>query len=609
MSDTAALVPTQGTDYAAALAAPPVSNLRRIGGEMFAWTDTNPVRGALLRHLAGQLAGRGRRVLVAGPHADDLVAALTEGGATVSWLIRSLGDAENTAREHPKVTVLAGTIVKLDPEEKFDLVVAADGVERLNSTEGDQMSAGELLDRLAEAVRPDGVLLLAHDNHLGVHHTVRLQPGAREADDAAWHPLDDHDPHRPASSEQLADRLTAAGLTVDVTYAAFPEPVAPTVLVGPALLGNVGSPLRPRLGTALAQAFALGYRGRAVLSDPRRLVHRALRAGAEGTIAPSWLVIARAPGPSAAPAIPGSELLVGDVRGTFAYSVSTGDDGTVRTEVLAPLDEPIEREGLRRIAQPSAPGADTGYVLEERLLHLCATADLAELRGELGRFESWLREQATDGTLAGPVALAGLADVFVTPDGPTLLPTRWEPIEPVPLDTALVRALWEFAVQLITSAQPHPWPISSSAVDLTATMLGMVGRGISDTEVRAAVDLHVLREAADLELSLAAQQALTLQLLAVTPGTAPVDIEGFRELSEALWRQRYQASHLLALMEWTEQIIQSRDNALSRMDREIQFHRSGAAGKAILAAREAYRMVGRDGKKLLRKRRERKAGQ
>ncbi|GIF19728.1 hypothetical protein BJ973_006771 [Actinoplanes tereljensis] len=603
MSDTAALVPTQGTDFAAALAAPQVSNLRRVGGEMFAWTDQGPVRGALLRHLAGQFAGPGRRVLVAGPHADDLVAALTDSGATVSWLIRSLGDAENAAREHPKVTVLAGTLVKLDPEEKFNLVVAADGVERLNSSEGDQMSAGELLDRLAEAVRPDGVLLLAHDNHLGVHHTVQLQPGAREADDAAWYPLDEHDPHRPASSEQLADRLTAAGLIVDVTYAAFPEPAAPTVLVGPALLGNVSSPLRPRLGTALAQAFALGFRGRAVLSDPRRLVKRALRAGAEGTIAPSWLVIARRPGASAAPAIPGSELLVGDVRGTFAYEVSTAG-----TEVLAALGEPIERDGLRRVAEPNAPGADSGYVLEERLLHLCATADLVELRSELAQFASWLAEQATDGTLSGPVALAGLADVFVTPEGVTLLPTRWEPIEPVSLDTALVRALWEFAVQLITSGQPHPWPISSSAVDLTATMLGMVGRGISDTEVRAAVDLHVLREAADFELSLAAQQALRLQLLAVTPGTAPVDIEGFRELSEALWRQRYQASHLLALMEWTEQIIQSRDNALSKMDREIQFYRSGPAGKTILAAREAYRMVGRDGRKLLRKRRERKAG-
>ncbi|MFD0518694.1 class I SAM-dependent methyltransferase [Paractinoplanes durhamensis] len=307
MSDTAALVPTQGTDYAAALAVPPVSNLRRIGGEMFAWSDSDPSRGpdrprsALLRHLTGQFAGRGRSVLIAGPHADDLVAALVDGGATVSWLVRSLGDAENAAREHPKVTVLAGVLPRLDPEQRFDLVVAADGVERLNSVEGEQMSAGELLDRLAEAVRPDGVLLLTYDNHLGVHHTVRLDPGGREATDAAWYSIDDHDPHRPASAEQLTDRLTAAGLVVDVTYAAFPEPSAPSVLVGPGLLGNVDSPLRPRLGTALGQAFTAGFRGRAVLSDPRRLINRALRAGAESTVAPAWLIIARAPGVSAVP--------------------------------------------------------------------------------------------------------------------------------------------------------------------------------------------------------------------------------------------------------------------------------------------------------------------
>ncbi|GAA2619452.1 hypothetical protein [Paractinoplanes durhamensis] len=603
MSDTAALVPTQGTDYAAALAVPPVSNLRRIGGEMFAWSDSDPSRGpdrprsALLRHLTGQFAGRGRSVLIAGPHADDLVAALVDGGATVSWLVRSLGDAENAAREHPKVTVLAGVLPRLDPEQRFDLVVAADGVERLNSVEGEQMSAGELLDRLAEAVRPDGVLLLTYDNHLGVHHTVRLDPGGREATDAAWYSIDDHDPHRPASAEQLTDRLTAAGLVVDVTYAAFPEPSAPSVLVGPGLLGNVDSPLRPRLGTALGQAFTAGFRGRAVLSDPRRLINRALRAGAESTVAPAWLIIARAPGVSAVPPIEGREFLAGDVRGTFVYTVGES------TTVLEPLAEPVERDGLRRIAEPEAPGADTGYVLEERLLHLCATADLGELRSELDRYETWLQEQATDGTLSGPVALAGFADVFVTPQGVTLLPTRWAPIEPVPLETVLVRAIWEFGVQLITSAQPHPWPISSSAVDLTATMLGMVGRGIAETEIRAAVDLFVQREAAEFELGLAEQQALRLRLLAVTPGTAPVDIEGFRELSEALWRQRYQASHLLALMEWTEQIIQSRDKQLSKMDREIQFYRSKLAGKAMLMAREAYRVVGRDGRKFLRGRR------
>ncbi|HEX5201509.1 MAG TPA: hypothetical protein VFW27_16375, partial [Actinoplanes sp.] len=134
-----------------------------------------------------------------------------------------------------------------------------------------------------------------------------------------------------------------------------------------------------------------------------------------------------------------------------------------------------------------------------------------------------------------------------------------------------------------------------------ATLLGMVGKGVTDEQLRAAVDLHVRIEAAEFELTLAEQDARRLQLLAVTAGTASVDIPGFRELTEALWRQRYEASHLLAMMEWTEQIIQSRDNTLSKLDLEIQFYRRRLAGKALIAGRQAYRLATRDGKKAIKR--------
>ena len=45
MSDAAALLPTQGTDYTAALSAPPLDNLRRIGGEMFSWILSSAAPG------------------------------------------------------------------------------------------------------------------------------------------------------------------------------------------------------------------------------------------------------------------------------------------------------------------------------------------------------------------------------------------------------------------------------------------------------------------------------------------------------------------------------------------------------------------------------------
>ncbi|WP_127500006.1 hypothetical protein [Actinoplanes solisilvae] len=609
----AALLRDQGTDYAAALSAPPVTNLRRLGGEMFAWTDGDPrrssalPRGAVLRHLLGRYAGPGRSVLVAGPHADEVVVALADSGASVSWLLRSLLDAEDAARNHPQITVLSGAVSKLDPTEKYDLVVAADGVDRLNSAEGEQLSAAELIDRLAEAVRPEGVLVLVHDNRLGVHHTVRLEPGARERLDSEWYPAEDeNDPQRPASPEQLAARLTTAGLSVDASYAAFPDPAALTVLIGDGLQGKVSSPLRPRLGTALSQALAAAFRDRPVLCDPRRLVKRALLAGAETTVAPAWLVIARGPGD--APAVDRHELLVGDARGTFAYEVSS-TAGEVRTTVVEPLAEPIERSGLRRISEPTAPGADDGYVLEERLLHLAATNDLRGMRLELAQFDTWLRALALDGLLSGPAALAGVADVFVTERGPALLPTRWEPVEPVPVETAAVRAVWQLAVQLITSGQPHPWPIASNAVDLTAIMLGMVGQGVGAEQVREAVELHLRLETADLELSLSEQHDRRLQLLAVTPGTAAVDVPGFRELTEALWRQRYEASHLLAMMEWTEQMIKSRDLAVSKMDWEVQFYKKTWAGRFLWVARSGYRVIVRDSRKFVRGRRARRAEQ
>lgn len=575
-------------DSTAALAAPQAPDPRRIGGEMFAWSDRDPrrgpalPRGAVLRYLLGRLAGPGRSVLVAGPHADDLVAALAAGGAAVTWLLRSLDDAERVAASHPGITVLAGALVKLDPAERYDLVVAADGMERLNSSEGHPLNVSALLERLAEAVRPDGALVLMHDNHFGLQHTVRLEPGAREREDSAWSPLDDHDPYRPASREQLVAELTDAGLVVDAAYAAFPEPSAPTVLIGERVLGDVSSPLRPRLATALSQAYASAFRGRPVLTDPRRLMARALRAGAEGAVASGWLVVARAPGPRGASATDAPDVLIGDVRGSFAYEITAGDDG-VRTTVRQPLEGPVERAGLRRIGEPSAPGAGPGYVLEEQLLHLCAAHDVRRMRAELTRFDAWVRTRAVDGRLRGPVALAGLADILVTEDGPELLPTRWEPIEPVPVEVAVVRALWQFAVQLITSGQPHPWPITSNAIDLTATLLGMCGHGLAKDDVRAAVDLHVALETAEHELSLAEQRDRRLWLLSVAPGTGSVDVEGYRELSEALWRQRYEASHLLAMMEWTEQIIESRDSALSRLDWEVRLHRQGWFGRLLMA--------------------------
>jgi hypothetical protein len=286
----------------------------------------------------------------------------------------------------------------------------------------------------------------------------------------------------------------------------------------------------------------------------------------------------------------GHDLLVGDVRGSFAYEMTV--DGV---RVLHPL-ESTQRDGFRRVGVPVAPRAGSGYVLEERLLHLAATADLPGLRTELARWNAWLSAQATDDQLTGPVAVAGPADVFVASDGPALLPTRWEPIEPVPLSTARARAVWEFAVELIVEGLS---PATGSAAELTATLLGMIG--IGDAELGDAVDLQVALETAEHGLSADEQRERRRELLT---GTASVDVAGYRELAEAFWRQRSETSHALAMMEWTEKIIESRDYTLSKLDLEVQFYRSKLAGKALVLGRRAYQIARRDAGKLFRRRRQ-----
>jgi hypothetical protein len=590
-----ALIPPDSADLAEAVAAPPLDNLHRIGGEMFNWTDRDSTlpSGGLLRHLFASLAGPGRTVLVAGPHADQLVHDLVGTGAQVTWLLRSLRDAEEVAAEHPAVTVLAGALGKLAPDQ-YDLVLAADGVTRLNSAEGDQMPVGSMIDRLSLAVGAEGTLLLMHDNHFGVHHTVQLGAEGRHGTDASWYP---EDSARPASRAALLDRLTEAGLLVDASYAAFPDPAAPAVLLSSSVLGDVASPLRPWISTVVAQAFTSAYRGRPVLSDPRRLAGRALRAGAEDAVAAGWLVIAV----SDESRFMRHDVLVGDVHGTFTYGVNV--DG--QPELLAPIEEPLERAGLRRTGVPTIAAAD-GYLLEDRLLELCAANDVRRLRQEISQFETWIREQARDGLLHGPVAVADVSDVLITRDGPVVLAVRWEPTSPVPVETAVVRSLWQFAVRLITGARPHPWPVTSSAMDLTTILLGMAGRGVTEPELRTAVDLQVAIDSAELGLRPAEQHDHKLNLLSVQPGTVPVDVVGYRELTEALWRQRYQTSHLLHMMEWTEDIIASRDRWLSKMDWEIQFYRASWPGRFLTMSRTAYRLISRDLRAARSRRRQRK---
>lgn len=582
--------------------------VRRVGGEMLAWSDWDPARGpqiargTALFHLLSELASASRSVLVAGPHDDEVFTRLAGQGAAVSCVVRSLSDAERIAGAFPDVAVYCGTLGKIDQPEGFDLIVTADGMDRLTSVEGGQESPDDLLRSLSNLLSPRGVLALTHTNICGIQHLVELEPGRHYRSDAAWYPVTEHDELRPASLSQLHNRLRAHGLDVSRDYAIFPAPHLPTVLVAHDVAGDVDSPLRGPLGAVLFAALTDAYVDMPVVRDPRPVVERALRAGTAGALAPAWLTLARRA--EAGVAVPRHDLVVGDTDSYVYELTAAGSD--IRRSVLAPLDpgktpEQHERAGLRRVADPGSAQYRAGRLFEDHLLQLCARHDLVGLRAALGRYVAWAQEQSSDGRVAGAAALAGTYDLVFTETDFWPIPARWEPVGPVPVGVVVARALWGFAVRLITFNRPHPWHLTADAAELTRTLAATAGHALDQSDLDAAIDLEAARRAADQDLPPERRTELRDALAAVRADTVGIDIRAYREMADALWRQDYYVQQMQGRVAWTEKIIRDRDRALSALDQEIRLYQGTKTEKLMTFLKMGYRKVRADGGRLLRK--------
>ncbi|SDT59295.1 hypothetical protein [Actinoplanes derwentensis] len=257
-----------------------------LGGEMPHWSDSSPVRGDVLRELLHSVTGD---TLVVGPHDPELVAAI--GSRRVTVLVRGVPDAESFA-ELPGVRVCCGSLTKLAAVPAYDTVVALDGLDRTVSTEDADLAWSDGLAHLLAMLRPGGRLLLGHVNPLGLH---RLYGPAAAAGDADW-VVTAGDATRPAGLGALCDRLRESGLTVSRDYAAYPDPLSPTVLLSRTALAD---PDRHGLLTSVLRRA--GLPGGPLLADPRPLAADLLRHDLAAALAPSWLVVAARPGDQTPP--------------------------------------------------------------------------------------------------------------------------------------------------------------------------------------------------------------------------------------------------------------------------------------------------------------------
>ncbi|WP_433793155.1 hypothetical protein [Actinoplanes sp. CA-252034] len=422
--------------------------IRMIGGEMPEYSEEHPpAGGVLLRHLLERLP-TGIRVLVAGPHDIGLIGALAE-RRDVTCLVRSQPEATAI----PDVTVLCGTLSKLTDADRYDVVVALDGVGRLCSPEDTPLAWAESVRILARALRPGGTLLLAVENELGVHRLVAAgTPTAARSGDA-WRPIGEFG-DAPGRPDRLAATLAAEGLPVTALAAAWPLPQSPSLLATPETLRH--GPL-DALAALAAAAVSPVYADEPVLSDPRRLAAAAVRRGIGAELAPAWLVVAqRAARPGqAAMSLP--QALTAGPSGSVTELIGTPDRGWLRRVVRgwSPVLSPATGDGTE--SRPGSPMTavplPTGRLLEERLLTAALEHDLPALRRLL---TGWMTEL--------PMVAAG--NVLVDGD-------RYAPLDPSVPDQPDVLA--RFAHTLITGGYHHPWPGVTDLARLIAVLAGAAG--------------------------------------------------------------------------------------------------------------------------------------
>ncbi|MFI9008706.1 glycosyltransferase [Actinosynnema sp. NPDC053489] len=431
----------------------------------------SPQRTALLAPLDVR---DGLRVLDVGCGSGVLTRALGEAGARVVGVEGEPGLAAAAAercRDLPDVRIVADGP---GGHGEFDLALLCGVLDRADDP------AAVLAD-VAGVLADDGVVVVAIDNRLGLGRLLgraadhRGRPWADLAGSAA-----------PGRAE-LREALERAGLTAQRWLLPYPDHKLPRVILDERVHGLPDAP--DTVDKLVRDPLQGGFGGSSAVVAARSPHRHAVADGFGPAVAPSFLVVAgRTPRAVARATRPGLGWLVNagrlprwrrarrlteDLR-LSAYHGEGGADGWLRQAPAA--DEPL---------LPGAP-------LDRLLLDALARPDLDAVRDLLGLWHSCCTHDARPfaGDPTHPF-LPGRADVpvlppdhldvhpgnvIVLPDGtPRRIDLEWRAGDGVDAELVLVRALVEFAREVVRGGAAHPWPAETSIRQLAAHLAGLVG--------------------------------------------------------------------------------------------------------------------------------------
>jgi hypothetical protein len=308
-----------------------------VGAEMLEWSDREPaderwpVGGSAASALLDATVGSGTTVLVAGPHALELVEQVATQATALDVLLRSVPDAQLVAERLPgrPVRTYAGGLDRFGPEHgapAYDLIVALDGVRRLTGPDTQGLSWTDALALLRKRLAPGGRILLGVPNAFGLDRIVAVPRAVRGDDEWGRHVREEP----PRGLGAVTAALSEAALSVEATYSLYADPTEPTLAVSD-LTG-------PGTAAAVARAVARHYAGQPTLADPYRIGHDMVLAGHGTALAPGhWLVLGeRISGPSTLPGRFGEDVAIPDgdlVEEVLLAAFRAGDEYVLHTGV------------------------------------------------------------------------------------------------------------------------------------------------------------------------------------------------------------------------------------------------------------------------------------
>jgi 2-polyprenyl-3-methyl-5-hydroxy-6-metoxy-1,4-benzoquinol methylase len=414
------------------------------------------------------------RVLDVGAGTGTIARYLGEKGASVLALEGNGARAQAAAvrcADLPSVEVACGALDDLDTDDQFDLVSVIGVLEYAGSAIGGAGGPEAMLARVRQLVADDGVVVLAIENQIGLKY---LLGGPEDHLGRPWVGIEDY-PGRPGVRTwtrcALGAMLAHAGFAAQRWLAPFPDYKLPSTVVHEHLYDRVDAvDVVDQL--LLHPVSALDHQP-VRLSDPAAAQRVFVEAGVGLEVANSFLVVAGADDDAVAGRVPDdidAWLYGGHRRSAWRrHRALTVDDR------LVPLNdtEPRAREWLSQVPGP-ARSFEPGRTLGQLATEAARAHDFDALASVLDRWRDELLARAVDVEPATAGAHPflpewsrrglpdGYLDVsltnFVDRDGTlVLIDDEWRTGAPVDLHIALLRALWVFAYDLVTSGVDHPW--------------------------------------------------------------------------------------------------------------------------------------------------------